>query len=1011
MDNSEDNSDYYECVLTPNNAPADSKTGVTFKGKDAEYLKAHKIIMTIAQNKGDRYNINDTEVNIADAPKNKPACVEIKPKFGQTGKANLKIYAKNGRGYGTIHITKISKGDFEHVKILAFKVVKYLLDKIIAGELQNEDMEKMKNKAGSKIGKKVYHHCCKSCGSKFATDQDLIVHMKTDHTEKKVMCDSCENNFLTLEELEQHEKQKHTSNFKHQEFEDHKQNKHEQNSFKCQLCEHKFKDEKDFEDHKQNNHAGMCSPTSKRIKTNTEICDEEEEKMEVEESYEMRSKKQDEKVILIQKKFNKEHEKMNELKRKKSIQKEEEDYKKKKLSLKKKKSKRKNKKERNEEISQKIKLEEIPKQYDEIFKESGKNRQDFGLFSVKPDGACGANSTALHCHRDQNLGPYVMRNVNQFTVDFWPFFQEYFQFPIEVKVGSKTVKYDDEKKFLDFLRSGRESGYMWMEHQGWQVVANMYKIKINILTLLPMVGKGEPRARWTYIFPDERLSKFSSIHKGLPDMWIMHVDEAHYDLMVHKDSELAKEGSVENIAVSEVENEKGDQSPNGPGYMGWELNDKIENKLDESDTKKTLVELIEWYSDIKKEIANLKKEAVKREKKQEAEIKMMKEEFTKCLHELKNETYARTKAETLAKVLQDTLDAKNELEKVDKIEEMEIDMQAEETEEEGGKWEKQRSEKRRMKRNRSLHGNRDSMLYCKECGKTFSSKTSLKEHEQEHVMHLCKECNKNFQNENEMEMHLRYHKENRNSFNDGGKYSVAKSSSKKQTQKQVMFACEVCKDNFVSENDLKDHRRKHTENEFNCNECSEIFTSKKLLLDHVKDHVHPELEQSHKSNKEPRRIESYEKQIISSKYQCSKCDNNYFDMRKLRRHDWRAHREIECSICMETLTSRQQLKEHRQQVHKMLKKIPCRFYPECYDEDECLFEHINLTNGEISDNLCPNGQSCSNQECLFTEKQHKFFNNNICKFQAQCNRAGCQFRHNVKRNTFLELRLPPKGKV
>ena len=184
-----------------------------------------------------------------------------------------------------------------------------------------------------------------------------------------------------------------------------------------------------------------------------------------------------------------------------------------------------------------------------------------------------------------------------------------------------------------------------------------------------------------------------------------------------------------------------------------------------------------------------------------------------------------------------------------------------------------------------------------------------------------------------------------------------------------------------------------------------------LLLDHVKSHAQPELEQCHTLNKEQKLSESHEKQIISSNYQCGKCDKNYFDMRKLRRHDWRAHRPIECSICMETLTSRQELKEHRQHVHKMLKKIPCRFYPECYDEDECLFEHTNLINREPSDNLCPNGQNCSNQECLFTEKQHKSFNKNVCKFQALCNRAGCPFRHNVQRNAFLELRLPPKGKV
>ena len=1013
MDNTEELSDYYECVLTPNNAPADCKTGVTFKGKDADYLKAHKMIMNIAQNKGDRYMINDTEGNISDAPKNKPACVEIKSKLGQTGKANLKIYAKNGRGFGTIHITKISKGEFEHVKILAFKVIKYLLDKVISGEVQNEDIEKMKNKSGSKKGKKAYYHCCKSCGSKFETDQDLTVHMKTDHTEKKVMCMMCENTFKTLEELEEHEQQDHTQKFKcslcdssfrkQEEVDDHKQINHVGNSYKCKLCDNKFNDEKDLEKHIQNNHAGMCSPTSKRIKTNLEKGDEEEEKMEVDDPYMIRSKMNDEKVIAMQKRYDKEHDQINELKRKKSIQKEEENNKKKKLSLKKKKSKRKNKKESSEEKPLKLRLKEIPEKYNEIFKESGKERKEFGIFSVKPDGACGANSTAIHCHRDQNLGPYVMRNVNEYTVKFWPFFQEYFQFPIEVKVGSRTMKYDNEQEFLDFLKSDQKSGYMWMEHQGWQVVANMYNIKINILTLLPTGVRGVPAARWTYIIPDERLRRFSTIHSGLPDMWIMHNDETHYDLLVHKDSELAKEGSVEelektsnNKVVNEEENEEHDFSLSGPGYMGWEINDEIEKKSDDTDTKKTVVELMECYAVIKKEVENMKKESIKKEKKQDAEIKMLKEEFKRCLQDLKNETYARTKAESLAKVLQETLDARDELEKVDKTEEMDIDAKVDEVDE-GGKWEKQRSEKRRMKRNR------DSVLVCKDCGKTFSSKTSLYEHCLDHRVHVCDECSKCFQSKKELEVHRRHHKQEQVSYN--------------QPQDHVMFTCKKCIENFDNEDELKTHMISHEEKRLDCKECGEIFIYENLVRDQVKNHAQSGSDKCYKCEQKASSKDEHEthlglhsRQSSNTKYQCSKCENEYYDMRKLRRHDWRAHRQIECSICTEMLKSRQELKEHRKQEHQMLKKVACKFYPDCYDGDECLFDHINL-DAEISVNFCLNGQNCSNQECLFSEKQHRIYNQITCKFQALCNRAGCQFKHNVQRKAFLGLNVPPKRKV
>ena len=63
----------------------------------------------------------------------------IKSKTGPTGKANLKVYDKNRRGGWTIMVTKVRGGDLVNVKNLAFKVVKYLLDNIIAGELSIDD--------------------------------------------------------------------------------------------------------------------------------------------------------------------------------------------------------------------------------------------------------------------------------------------------------------------------------------------------------------------------------------------------------------------------------------------------------------------------------------------------------------------------------------------------------------------------------------------------------------------------------------------------------------------------------------------------------------------------------------------------------------------------------------------------------------------------------------------------------------------------------------------------------
>ena len=143
-------SDYYDWVMIPNISPAESKTGVTFKGSDNEFFKAHNVLVELTKKKGDRFVINGIDISISDNPPNKPASIAVKPKTGLTGKVNLKVFAKNKGGGATIMVTKPRGGDMVHVKTLAFMVVKYLLDNIIAGEINSGDIEKMKKKTFDK---------------------------------------------------------------------------------------------------------------------------------------------------------------------------------------------------------------------------------------------------------------------------------------------------------------------------------------------------------------------------------------------------------------------------------------------------------------------------------------------------------------------------------------------------------------------------------------------------------------------------------------------------------------------------------------------------------------------------------------------------------------------------------------------------------------------------------------------------------------------------------------------
>ena len=64
----------------------------------------------------------------------------------------------------------------------------------------------------------------------------------------------------------------------------------------------------------------------------------------------------------------------------------------------------------------------------------------------------------------------------------------------------------------------------------------------------------------------------------------------------------------------------------------------------------------------------------------------------------------------------------------------------------------------------------------------------------------------------------------------------------------------------------------------------------------------------------------------SDSYSCQKCTKVYATMTKLRRHDWRCHREIECNKCGEIISSRQEMKSHRENAHGMRNKVYCRYF-------------------------------------------------------------------------------------
>ena len=97
-------------------------------------------------------------------------------------------------------------------------------------------------------------------------------------------------------------------------------------------------------------------------------------------------------------------------------------------------------------------------------------------------------------------------------------------------------------------------------------------------------------------------------------------------------------------------------------------------------------------------------------------------------------------------------------------------------------------------------------------------------------------------------------------------------------------------------------------------------------------------------------------------------------------------------MCGDKLRISQDIRQHRAKEHNMFRNRACKFSPDCFDEDECLYEHKNS-----NQSMCPMAENCDNQECLFNENEHRSLNRISCRFQDKCNRQGCQYQHNVLR--------------
>ena len=683
--------------------------GYSFRGKRVfkkawDGLKKHFL-------KGIQYDKNGIlykALDVREIGTGMEADVEIIEK-GDRGNAKLKLYGQNTRKENSITISKSREGDHIQITTLAERIIKPLINSFIDEGKESEERSEV-NEFECNFCEKTSHsnqglksHVTKMHGSLQNNVKKTVANKRKSKDEfessvEKAIKDDVKNGHLSCitesitEEIETEaiEDKMYVNRCEECDFEVEASRKylsvqkilkHKEGCMKyltCKECTYLASDKNGLRRHMRDLHnssAGAISPPQKRkknqiyeeelLKSEDEIEEmeidsietESVEKMELKEISDLMdnriinrdNKRREEQLTTDKMKKKEETEKRLEKEIQIKIIKKEKKQKKQKIKNEKKKQKQKQKQIQAEKLNV-PNLSPVPENCKHLVNE------DDILYVVPGDGNCAPNCAAAFLFNDEIYGAQLRRVMNVFFADHWHDRYKYITqcsegFPFVRKVGGGgEIRFTDPEKLINYLKHSEEAAYIWSDSEDLSIIADIYQIKIKVITTK---GKNDKNPIVNWIFPEESLKVFSDFTKAdINDMTLLHENDIHFNLVISKNSDLAKLGSlsyrfnVGPLLKRNEEEKENNETEDNVKDMDTEMVEatqlsknttELETKLAQSEEKRK--ELLEKYLKLEKKYTE-ETEKLKTEIKDLKEMIKLNETIENNITEKPKETYS-----------------------------------------------------------------------------------------------------------------------------------------------------------------------------------------------------------------------------------------------------------------------------------------------------------------------------------------------------------------------------------